>query len=852
MRDYAAFLAAKAALASGAGLEVHERDVNPLLKPHQRDIVVWAVRGGRRAIFAAFGLGKTLMQLEIVRLILAREGGRGLIVLPLGVRQEFSRDAAMLGLRVHFIRSIDEADEIEAQSEAFPTERPGLKGIYLTNYESVRDGKLDPRGFTVVTLDEAAVLRGFGGTKTFREFMRLYEGTASYRFVATATPSPNDYIELLAYAAFLDVMDVGQAKTRFFKRDSTKADALMLHPHKAREFWLWCSSWALFVQRPSDLGHDDTGYVLPQLDVRWHEVSAPPVTVSDTERDGQALMFRDTTLGVQEAAREKRESLTTRVAAMRAIVDESPSHHFILWHDLEAERHAIQAAVREAVSVWGSQDLDEREQRIIDFSDGRTRILSTKPVIAGSGCNFQRHCHRAIFVGIGFKFADFIQSIHRIQRFLQPEPVRIDLIYTAAEREVRRTLERKWRQHEVLVATMGEIIREYGLSRAAMAATLTRSIGVARREVLGDGYRLVNADAVEETATMEADSIDLIVTSVPFATQYEYTPSYNDFGHTESNAHFWEQMDFLSPELLRVLRPGRVMAIHIKDRITPGGINGLGFQTVSRVSDSAADHFERHGFAFLARITVVTDVVRENNQTYRLGWTEQCKDGSRMGRGMPEYVLLFRKSPTDRSNGYADVPVVKSKQEYSLARWQIAAAGFARSSGDRLLAPEDLAGIPHERIYKLWRGESLAHVYDYERHVALVQAMRDAGRLPVTFALMPAHSWHPGVWTDVARMRTLNMEQQRRAQEFHLCPLQFDIADRLIAECSMPGERVYDPFVGIGTVVARAVRLKREGWGVDLSAAYIQTAAYYAERAAREVAYPSLFELTEVQSPEKA
>ena len=237
--DYQQFLAAKAQLAPAGGFEVDPDEVNPILKPHQRDTVVWAARGGRRAVFASFGLGKTLIQLEIVRLVLKHlGGGRGLIVLPLGVRQEFIRDAVMLGLGVSFIRRAGDAS---------------ADGIYLTNYESVRDGRLDPTGFEVVSLDEAAVLRGFGGTKTFREFMRLYEGTSHYRFVATATPSPNEYIELLAYAAFLDVMDVGQAKTRFFKRDSTKADRLTLHPHMVEQFWLWCASWAMFISKPSDL-----------------------------------------------------------------------------------------------------------------------------------------------------------------------------------------------------------------------------------------------------------------------------------------------------------------------------------------------------------------------------------------------------------------------------------------------------------------------------------------------------------------------------------------------------------------------------------------------------------------------
>src|SRR5580692_10402185 len=285
MTAYQEFLAAKARLATADGFDVDPAEVHPALKPHQRDSVVWAVRGGRRAVFANFGLGKTLIQLEIVRLVLAKLGrGRGLIVLPLGVRQEFTRDARLIGLTVTFIR-----DPAEASAD----------GIYMTNFETVRDGKLDPTGFDVVSLDEAAILRGLGGTKTFRELMRLYEGTAGYRFVATATPSPNEYIELLAYAAFLDIMDVGQAKTRFFKRDSAHADRLTLLPHMEAEFWLWVSSWALFLQKPSDLGHDDTGYTLPPLDVRWHEIPSGPPTEKDARRgDGQGALFRSAAAGV--------------------------------------------------------------------------------------------------------------------------------------------------------------------------------------------------------------------------------------------------------------------------------------------------------------------------------------------------------------------------------------------------------------------------------------------------------------------------------------------------------------------------------------------------------------------------
>lgn len=840
---YQDFLEAKIAQAPVYGEPVAKADINPILKPHQKAMVQWLVDGGRRACFAAFGLGKSVIQLETVRICRQRAGGMGLIVIPLGVRQEFRRDAKMLGIKVAFIRRIEEATDPD--------------GIYLTNYETVRDGKLDPRQFSVTSLDEASILRGFGGSKTFREFMALFAGDdrkagikregIRYRFVATATPSPNEYIELLAYAAFLGIMDVGQAKTRFFKRNIEKADQLTLHPHKEKEFWLWVASWALFVQKPSDLGFSDEGYALPDMDIRWHEI---PSDHSDagTEKDGQGLLFRNAAGGIREAAREKRESLEARVAKLMEIRAEDPYAHRLIWHDLEAERHAIEKAVPGVVSVYGSQDLDKREQAIVDFSEGRFQELAAKPSIAGSGCNFQRHCAQAVFLGIGFKFNDFIQAIHRIYRFLQTRQVRIDLIYTEAEADVRRQLERKWRQHNEMVTKMTEIIREYGLTHAAMASTLARSLGVDRVEAAGERYRVVNNDCVLEARAMAENSVDLIVTSIPFATQYEYSPSYNDFGHTDDNEHFWQQMDYLVPELLRVLKPGRVAAIHVKDRITPGGINGLGFQTLHPFSDETVANFTKHGFAFLARKTIVTDVVRENNQTYRLGWSEQCKDGSRMGTGTPEYLLVFRKPPSDPTNGYADSPVVKDKQDYTRPRWQFDAHGFMRSSGNRPLLPEELEGLDQSAIFQLFKKHSLQNVYDFRHDVTIAEAVDASGWLPTTFMLLQPQSWHPDVWADVVRMRTLNTTQASKGKEQHLCPLPLDIVERCIEQYSMHGETVFDPFGGLMTVPFSAVKLGRVGYACELNPAYYLDGAAYCAAAEREMSMPTLFDILDQEA----
>lgn len=823
--NYEEFVADKVrSLEKEYGFEVTPDEVHPDLFPHQNEIVRWACKGGRRAIFAAFGLGKSVMQLECIRLSLEHAGGHGLIVCPLGVRQEFKRDAAMLGINIEFVQ---EDSQVTGD------------GMYLTNYESIREGKLSPDLFTAVSLDEASILRSFG-SKTYQTFLPKF-ANVPYRFVATATPSPNKYKELIHYAGYLGVMDTGQALTRWFKRDSTQANNLTLYPHKEQEFWFWMNSWACFLQKPSDMGYSDEGYDLPPIEVRWHSVKVDQDDVT-VDRDGQAHLFRDASLGLKDASREKRLTIGDRVKVAKEIVDASPDDHFILWHDLEAERHAIKKAIPEAVEVYGSQDLELREQRIIDFSEGRSRILATKPILAGSGCNFQRHCHRAVFVGVGFKFNDFIQAIHRVQRFQQTEPVIIDIIYAESEASVVRTLKEKWKRNDELTERMSDIIRKYGLASTGLE-TLTRTIGVERKEVKGDGWLMARNDTVEEAKLIPDNEMDLIVTSIPFANHYEYSPAYEDFGHTDNNDHFWHQMDFLTPELNRILKPGRIYACHVKDRINFGNTTGAGVPTVSPFHAEALFHGVKHGFDYMGMITVVTDVVRENNQTYRLGWSEQCKDATKMGVGSPEYILLFHKPQTDRSRGYADEPVTKDKAEYSRARWQIDAHAFWRSSGDRHLTPDELAALPIEMRSKLFTEQTMNEVYNYQDHVATGEELDDKGALPATFMSLAPGSWSPEVWHDVNRMLTLNGEQSRRNVQMHVCPLQFDIVDRLIERFSNPGDLVYDPFGGIGTVPVRALKLGRRGRGVELNEDYWKDAVGYLQAEERAQAMPTLFDV---------
>ena len=402
-----------------------------------------------------------------------------------------------------------------------------------------------------------------------------------------------------------------------------------------------------------------------------------------------------------------------------------------------------------------------------------------------------------------------------------------------------------------MVGKMAGIVKKYGLNTANKEKRLERKMGVEgsreERTVRGKHYTAVYGDCVEETRQMENNSVGLIHTSIPFGNHYEYSANYNDFGHNKNTERFFEQMDYLTPELLRVLKPGRVAAVHVKDRVLFGNVTGTGMPTIEPFHALCISHYMKHGFQYFGMITVLTDVVRENNQTYRLGWSEQCKDGSKMGVGCPEYILLFRKLPTDRSTAYADEPVKKSKEAYTRAQWQIDAHGYWRSSGDRLITKEELKGVSVDNMQAVYRKFSRDTIYNYKEHVALAKVLDREGKLPATFMVAAPGSWTWEIWDDINRMRTLNTKQSRRRQQMHVCPLQLDIAERIINRYSNEGDLVYDPFGGIMTVPMTAVKMKRYGYGCELNRDYFRDGVGYLQEAENEMETPTLFDYMGVQ-----
>lgn len=821
VESYYSFLREKIVIKQRAALNITDGMLHPENKPHQNDMIRFALSRGQALIAASFGMGKTRVQCEIARLVVEHyPGSKFMIVCPLGVKYQFQqKDGPALGMDWVYCRT-------DAEIEASPSP------YIITNYERVRDGGIDPRKHNIsgCSLDEGSVIHSLGAVTTTK-FKKLFKKVL-FKFVATATPSPNEYRELIYYADYLGVMDTGQALTRFFMRNPDKAGDLRINPIHEHEFWMWVASWAIFLYSPADLGYSDEGYNLPGLNVHWVRINADQTRAfQQKDKFGQGRLLLDASAGVTEAATEARETVRDRVGAAVGIMDENPGRNWLLWHNREDERHAIGKAIPGAVAVYGSQPLEIKEQRIIDFADGKTNILATKPSLTGSGCNFQYACYSNIFIGIDYKFKDLIQAIHRTYRFQQEHVVDVWIVYTESQDEVAAAMRRKWQQHDELVLRMREIVKTYGLSQNALYADLARTIGVMRQMSEQKLFTTINNDCILEVGQMPDNSVHLIWTSVPFGNHYEYTSLVNDLGHNPSDQDYHKQMDFLFPELLRVLKPGRIMALHVKDRIVYSHQTASELMEVAPFSDECVMEARKHGFMYMGRRTVVTDVVRENNGSYRLGWSEATKDMSKMGCGLSEYILIFRKPPTDKSTSYADEKVSKTKEAYGVARWQIDAHGYWRSDGNGPL--------------------SLFELYNYKAHVERMEAKARKNQLSKTYMMNPPESPYDWVWTDVHFMGNLNAEQMKKRQNKHICPLPFDLVERIIALYSNEGEIVLDPFAGLFTVPYMAVKMGRIGWGIELNPDYYAAGLKYMEAAQREKMIPTLFDWLSTMEGEK-
>lgn len=396
--------------------------------PHQRDLAAWALRRGRAAIFAATGLGKTRIQLAWAQRV-AEESGDVLILAPLAVADQTVAEGASIGVQVRHARD---------KSELQP-------GINIANYERLH--RFDPEQFAGVVLDESSIIKHHDA-RTFSALTDAFRSTP-YKLCATATPAPNDWTELGTHAEFLGVRTRAEMLSEFFVHDGGETQVWRLKGHARQAFWKWVSSWGALVQTPADLGHDDTLYRLPQLVIEQHTVS------SSAPIAGQLFAVEAQTLSERRDAR--RASLAERVSACAEIVNASPGP-WVVWCDLNAEGDALRAAIPDAREIRGSDDIDEKENRLCAFARGDIRVLVTKPSIAGFGLNWQ-HCAQMAFVGVTDSFEAYFQAVRRCWRFGQSKPVRVHIFASEQEGSVIANLRRKERDAEAMGA---ELARETG------------------------------------------------------------------------------------------------------------------------------------------------------------------------------------------------------------------------------------------------------------------------------------------------------------------------------------------------------------------------------------------------------
>lgn len=430
--DYQSFLASKRIAFEASGFTVAKADINPRLFDWQRDIVRWALKRGRAALFQDCGLGKTAQQLEWASHVHRRTHGRVLVLAPLAVASQTLREAGKFQIESPIAHVHEQADCID--------------GINVTNYERLH--LFDCQSFAGVVLDESSILKGFTGA-TKRQLLTSFKDT-KYKMACTATPAPNDLMELGNHAEFLGAMPSNEMLSVWFINDSMQVGKYRLRKHAVKDFWTWVASWAVCLSTPADLGGDDTGYVLPPLRVYEHVVESGAA--------GPGMLFNMGGISATNVHQEKRAALPQRSAKVGEIVNADDSQ-WAIWCDTNYEADAIKAVVKDAIEVRGSDSDKHKEDAFDGFASGRYRNIITKAEIAGFGLNWQ-HCHKTTWFA-GYSYEKFYQAIRRLWRFGQNSPVDVHIVMTDAEQSIADVLRRKEQDHDQMKSEMAHAMREF-------------------------------------------------------------------------------------------------------------------------------------------------------------------------------------------------------------------------------------------------------------------------------------------------------------------------------------------------------------------------------------------------------
>lgn len=598
----------------------------------QKKITEWAVRKGRAALFEDCGLGKTAQQLEWAWQVVQKTGGSVLILTPLSVAKQTEKEAIKFGIEAKQINSSDEISKA---------------GIWITNYEKI--DHFDCSLFAGVVLDESSILKSFSG-KTRIALTKAFCKTP-YRLACTATPSPNDYTELGQHAEFLGVCTPAQMLATYFINDTFNTGDWRLKKHAEPEFWKWLASWAACISKPSDIGFQDAGYNLPKLYLETIFVD------SDVSTDTGEDLFRIATLSATTMHREMRLTCNDRAMAVADLVNKS-DEPWIVWCNTNDESDALQRMIPEAIEVRGSDSPDKKQKSLSNFSDGLSRIIITKPSIAGFGLNWQ-HCRNVAFVGLSYSFEDFYQALRRSYRFGQEKEVNAFIIQARTEGAILQSINRKMKQH----ATMQE-----SMKNAAKELTFTESEIINAKldidEYVGDNWKLFHGDCVRVAKTIPDKSIGFSVFSPPFADLFTYSNDPQDMGNCDGMSDFMNHFDHLIREMKRIMQPGREVAVHCVDLLSTKWKHGvIQFQDFSGEIIRA---FWKHDFTFHSRICIWKSPVTEMQRTKAHGLLHKTlrKNSADSRVGCADYLLVFR------SPGQTEVSVVKDGDEFPVSWWQ--------------------------------------------------------------------------------------------------------------------------------------------------------------------------------------
>ena len=645
---YDEFLRSKALAAPAAGFAVSDGELPSMLFPWQRQVVRWALMRGRAAVFADTGLGKTGMQLAIGDAVARHTGRPFLILTPLAVAAQTIREAQKFGIPAVQVRE--------------PDGMPGGPCVVVTNYE--RFERFEPAVFGGVALDESSLLKNYMGT-TKRRLVEAFAGH-EFRYAFTATPAPNDHMELGNHSEFLGVLTSSRMLSRFFINDTSQTGVYRLKGHAEGAFWEWVATWAVALRTPADLldasgqPYDASQYRLPALDIVTHTVAVDHATAAE---DG--MLFRGGALSATNLHREMRRTAADRAERAADLVRAEPDESWIIWCNTNYEADELRARLPEAVEVRGNDRAEVKEERLDAFSRGEIRCLITKPGIAGHGMNWQ-HCARMVFVGLSYSYEDLYQALRRSYRFGQTREVRAHLIAAESEGAVRDSLTRKQADHERMQSAMAEAMRAVQ-GHVSKEAPLTIAVGEVAE---GDGWRVTNGDCVEVVRAMETASVDFSIYSPPFSNLYIYTDDPRDMGNTADDAEFFAHFAHLLPELARVTRPGRLMAVHCKQLPLYAGRDGVAglrdFRGEINRAASAA------GWTLHSEVTIWKCPVTEMQRTKANGLLYKTiqRNASFSRQGMAEYLQVFRRWPADEAESALEVPVVHDPADYPLDQWQ--------------------------------------------------------------------------------------------------------------------------------------------------------------------------------------